>query len=146
MTESRSDASDDRHLAHPRETSHAMLITLILLSVTLAAVAQLTLKHGMNQVTASSGALRFDSDSLRGVVTTPSVWAGLFLFGLSAVVWLAVLSRTSLSFAYPFASLTYVLIVLADRFVLDQEVPGLRYAGVAFIVVGIVLVAQTRHA
>jgi drug/metabolite transporter (DMT)-like permease len=122
-----------------------MLIALILFSVALAAAAQLTLKHGMNQVTASSGALRFEADSLRAVVTTPSVWAGLFLFGLSAVVWLAVLSRTSLSFAYPFASLTYVLIVLADRFVLDQEVPGLRYAGVAFIVVGIVLVAQTRH-
>jgi multidrug transporter EmrE-like cation transporter len=123
-----------------------MLIALILSSVVLAAVAQLTLKHGVDQVTASSGALGVSSESLRDIVTTPAVWAGLLLFGLSAVVWLAVLSRTSLSFAYPFASLTYVLILLADRFVLDQEVPALRYAGVAFIVVGIVLVAQTRHA
>lgn len=123
-----------------------MLIALILFSVTLAAVAQLTLNHGMDQVTASSGALRLSSESFRDVVRTPSVWAGLVLFGLSAIVWLAVLSRTSLSFAYPFASLTYVLILLADRFVLDQEVPALRYAGVAFIVVGIILVAQTRHA
>jgi drug/metabolite transporter (DMT)-like permease len=123
-----------------------MLIALILFSVVLAAVAQLTLKHGVDQVTASSGALGLSSESLRDIVTTPAVWAGLLLFGLSAVVWLAVLSRTSLSFAYPFASLTYVLILLADRFVLDQEVPALRYAGVAFIVVGIVLVAQTRHA
>jgi drug/metabolite transporter (DMT)-like permease len=123
-----------------------MLIALILFSVTLAAVAQLTLKHGMDQVTARSGALRLGSESLREVAATPAVWAGLALFGLSAIVWLAVLSRTSLSFAYPFASLTYVLILLADRFVLEQEVPALRYAGVAFIVVGIVLVAQTRHA
>jgi drug/metabolite transporter (DMT)-like permease len=123
-----------------------MLIALILLSVTLAAVAQLTLKHGMDQVTASTGAPKVDLSSLRDVATTPAVWAGLFLFGLSAMVWLGVLSRTTLSFAYPFASLTYVLILLADRFVLDQEVPALRYAGVAFIVVGIVLVAQTRHA
>ena len=123
-----------------------MLIALILFSVVLAAVAQLTLKHGVDQVTARSGTLQLSSESLRGIVTTPAIWAGLVLFGLSAVVWLAVLSRTSLSFAYPFASLTYVLILMADRFVLDQEVPGLRYAGVAFIVVGIVLVAQTRHA
>jgi drug/metabolite transporter (DMT)-like permease len=147
VTEDRSDATDDgRSSQHPRETSHAMLIALILFSVALAAVAQLTLKHGVDQVTASSGTLQLSSDSLRDVLTTPTVWAGLFLFGLSAVVWLAVLSRTSLSFAYPFASLTYVLILLADRFVLDQDVPGLRYAGVAFIIVGIVLVAQTRHA
>jgi multidrug transporter EmrE-like cation transporter len=136
---------DPNHTA-PKETSHLMLIALILLSVVLAAVAQLTLKHGMNQVAADTGALRFSADSLRDVVTTPAVWVGLALFGLSAVVWLAVLSRASLSFAYPFASLTYVLILLADRFVLDQEITALRYAGVACIVVGIVLVAQTRHA
>jgi drug/metabolite transporter (DMT)-like permease len=123
-----------------------MLIALILLSVALAALAQLTLKHGTDQVTARSGPLRLGSESLQAIVTTPAVWAGLIVFGLSAVVWIVVLSRTSLSFAYPFASLTYVLILMADRFVLDQEVPGLRYAGVAFIVVGIVLVAQTRHA
>lgn len=123
-----------------------MLIALILFSVVLAAVAQLTLKRGVDQVTASSGTLGLNAGSIRDIVTTPAVWAGLVLFGLSAVVWLAVLSRTSLSFAYPFASLTYVLILLADRFVLDQEVPALRYAGVAFIIVGIVLVAQTRHA
>ena len=123
-----------------------MLIALILLSVSLAALAQLTLKHGTDQVTARSGPLQLGAESLRAIVTTPAIWAGLIVFGLSAVVWIVVLSRTSLSFAYPFASLTYVLILMADRFVLDQEVPGLRYAGVAFIVVGIVLVAQTRHA
>jgi drug/metabolite transporter (DMT)-like permease len=123
-----------------------MLIALILFSVVIAAVAQLTLKHGMDQVAEGTGALRVNAESLRDVVTTPAVWAGLALFGLSAVVWLAVLSRASLSFAYPFASLTYVLILLADRFILEQEVHALRYAGVAFIVVGIVLVAQTRHA
>lgn len=129
-----------------REMTHAMLIALILLSVTLAAVAQLTLKYGVDQATSGSGALRFGAESLRNISSTPTVWIGLFLFGLSAVVWLGVLSRTSLSFAYPFASLTYVLILLADRFVLDQEIPALRYAGVAFIMIGIVLVAQTRHA
>ena len=137
--------TDPIHIT-PGETSHLMLIALLLLSVVLAAVAQLTLKHGMDQVAAGTGVLRFDAESVRDVVTTPAVWAGLVLFGFSAAVWLAVLSRASLSFAYPFASLTYVLIVLADRFVLDQEVPALRYTGVVCIVVGIVLVAQTRHA
>lgn len=122
-----------------------MLIALILLSVGLAAVAQLTLKHGMNQVTAKSGALGLSGGSIRTVVATPAVWVGLALFGLSAVVWLAVLSRASLSFAYPFAALTYVLIVLFDKLVLHEDVSGLRWGGVALIVAGIVLVAQTPH-
>jgi drug/metabolite transporter (DMT)-like permease len=123
-----------------------MLIALILVSVTLAAVAQLTLKHGMNQVAASTGALQLTGASLKEVVSTPAVWAGLVLFGLSAFVWLAVLSRASLSFAYPFASLTYVIILVADRFLFHETVPPLRWAGVFFIMVGIVLVAQTGSA
>jgi drug/metabolite transporter (DMT)-like permease len=70
----------------------------------------------------------------------------LFLFGLSALVWLVVLSRASLSFAYPFASLTYVLILVFDRFWLNESVPGLRWAGVALIAAGIFLVSRTPHA
>jgi drug/metabolite transporter (DMT)-like permease len=123
----------------------AMLIGLILFSVLLAAGAQLTLKHGMNEVADNSGALKVSAESFKDVVTTPAVWGGLFLFGLSAIIWLAVLSRVSLSFAYPFASLTYVLILLADKFVLGETIPALRWAGVFCIMVGIVLVAQTPH-
>ncbi|HET6776307.1 MAG TPA: EamA family transporter [Actinomycetota bacterium] len=125
-----------------------MLIALILLSVTLAAVAQLTLKHGMNAVNDDLGPARFglDARSLGALLRTPAVYTGLFLFGLSALVWLVVLSRASLSFAYPFAALTYVLILLFDLFILDETVPPLRWAGVAFIVAGIFLVSRTPHA
>jgi drug/metabolite transporter (DMT)-like permease len=123
-----------------------MLIGLILVSVCLAAVAQLTLKHGVNAATASSGGvLKLETGSLRHVVATPAVWGGLLLFGCSAVAWMLVLSRASLSFAYPFASFTYVLILLADRFVLHEHIPALRWAGVFCIMLGIVLVAQTPH-
>jgi len=124
-----------------------MLIVLILFSVTLAATAQLTLKHGMNLVNHELAPQKFtlNGDSFRVVVAQPYVWGGLFLFGLSALVWLVVLSRASLSFAYPFAALTYVLILLFDQFVLDENVPGLRWAGVALIGVGIILVSQTQH-
>jgi drug/metabolite transporter (DMT)-like permease len=122
-----------------------MLIAMILTSVILAAVAQLTLKHGMNQVKEGFGPVGANAASLRAVGTTLAVWLGLLLFGLSAVVWLAVLSRASLSFAYPFAALTYVLIVMFDRFVLDESVPGLRWGGVALIVAGILLVSRTPH-
>jgi drug/metabolite transporter (DMT)-like permease len=125
-----------------------MLIPLILLSIAVAAVAQLSLKHGMNRVADDLAPSTFSLSgvSLRALVAEPFVWAGLILFGLSALVWLVVLSRASLSFAYPFAALTYVLILVFDRFALDETVPPLRWAGVAFIVVGIFLVSRTPHA
>jgi drug/metabolite transporter (DMT)-like permease len=132
----------------PKEgKKRVMLIGLILLSVGLAALAQLTLKHGMNQVTHAQGgeAAGLNASSLKSIVTNVSVIGGLAIFGISAFVWLLVLSRASLSFAYPFASLSYLMIVLAARFVLHETIPPLRWAGVACIMVGIILVAQTPH-
>jgi glycosyltransferase involved in cell wall biosynthesis/multidrug transporter EmrE-like cation transporter len=125
-----------------------VLIGLILISVALAAVAQLTLKHGMNQVT-SHGDVPLDlgrpAEVLRRVAANVSVWAGLATFVLSAGVWLIVLSKASLSFAYPFASLTYVLILVFDRFVLREPISGLRYAGVALIIAGLLLISRTHQ-
>lgn len=126
-----------------------VLIGLILISVALAATAQLTLKHAMNMVTDHGAAplsLRAPAETVRRVVLNPFVWGGLVTFGLSASVWLIVLSRTTLSFAYPFASLTYVLILVVDRFVLRTPISGLRYAGVALIIGGLVLISRTHHA
>ena len=124
-----------------------MLIGTILLSVTLAAVAQLALKAGMNNVNDELAPVSFglNGSGLRAVASEPFVWLGLALFGISAVVWLLVLSQASLSFAYPFAAVTYVLILLFDHFVLDDPVPGLRWVGVAFIGLGIFLVSRTPH-
>jgi drug/metabolite transporter (DMT)-like permease len=124
-----------------------MLIAMILLSVALAAVAQLTLKTGMNHVNDELAPATFSltGRSLRVLVGQPFVWGGLFLFGVSALVWLVVLSRASLSFAYPFAALTYVSILLFDHFVLNEQVPALRWAGVACIALGIFLISRTPH-
>jgi drug/metabolite transporter (DMT)-like permease len=124
-----------------------MLIAMILLSVGLAAVAQLALKTGMNGVNdeIAPATFGFNGVSMKALVSQPFVWGGLVLFGLSAMVWLVVLSRASLSFAYPFAALTYVMILLFDHFVLEEQVPALRWAGVACIGLGIFLISRTPH-
>jgi drug/metabolite transporter (DMT)-like permease len=79
------------------------------------------------------------------VVREPFIWAGLVLFAVSAGVWIVVLSRVSLSFAYPFAALTYVIILFFDRVILKVDVPGLRWFGVFMIVSGIILISRTPH-
>lgn len=130
-----------------QQKGKAMLIGLILVSVGLAALAQLTLKHGMNQVTRGGVVpleLSEPVETFRRIATNLSVWLGLGTFVVSAGVWLIVLSRAPLSFAYPFASLTYVLILLFDRFVLHQPISGVRYGGVALIVAGLVLISRTH--
>jgi drug/metabolite transporter (DMT)-like permease len=120
-----------------------MTIGLILVSVTLAAVAQVTLKAGMNHVTdANGGQLALNGDSLKQIATQVLVWVGLAIFAVSAVLWLFALSRANLSFAYPFAALGYVIIVIASILFLDEHVQPLTWVGVALIVAGILVVAQ----
>ena len=123
--------------------SRRMTIGLILVSVTLAAVAQVTLKAGMNHVTeASGGQLALNGDSLKQIASQIWVWAGLAIFSVSAVLWLFALSRANLSFAYPFAALGYVIIVIASILFLDEHVQPLTWVGVALIIGGILLIAQ----
>ncbi len=130
------------------------LILVILLSVALAATAQLTLKYGVDRVTQVGPAgevisginLKDPAGSAARVARQPYIWVGLALFGISAALWIVVLSRTQLSFAYPFAALTYVIILVFDRFVLKETVPPLRWVGVFFVITGIVIVSRTPHA
>jgi glycosyltransferase involved in cell wall biosynthesis/uncharacterized membrane protein len=125
-----------------------MLFLMILVSVGLAALAQLTLKHGMTQVTNHNTIpldLKQPVHVARRIAANLSVWAGLGTFVLSAAIWLLVLSRASLSFAYPFASLTYVIILLFDRLALHERVTSIRWMGVAFIVAGILLISRTHQ-
>lgn len=133
----------------PSSSTHTkgdpMNLVLILASVCLAGMAQVTLKIGVDRVTKASGGghIALGGTGLKDLAASPVVWGGLALFGVSAVVWLFALSRVELSFAYPFAALSYVIIVLASLTVLHESVPPLRWAGVALVIAGIVLVART---
>ena len=132
-----------------RRRRKIVLILFILASVALAAIAQLLLKYGVDRVTHNGHSGLVLSQPLASamrVAREPFIWAGLSLFAISATLWMVVLSRVSLSFAYPFAALTYVIILLFDRLVLKVDVPGLRWVGVALIISGIVLISRTPHA
>jgi drug/metabolite transporter (DMT)-like permease len=137
---------DIEHYHPEAKGSPKMLIALILTSVLMTSMAQILLKHGMNQVVDRNNGkpFSFNSQSLRLVATTPWIWVGLALFGFAAILWLMVLSRAALSFAYPFAALTYVVIVVYDAF-RNEPVGALRWSGALLIVAGILLVSRTSH-
>lgn len=119
-------------------------LVLILISVSLGVAGQLCLKAGMDQVgTLSLGGLSSIFSTVVRVITTPLVFLGLACYGVSAAFWLVVLTRLDLSLAYPMLALTYVLIPLAAHFILGEDVPALRWVGIAIVVVGIAVVAQT---
>jgi drug/metabolite transporter (DMT)-like permease len=116
--------------------------TILFCGVLLNALAQL----GLKAATQVSGPLDLSAGSWQRILTvvaTPSLWAALVAYGLSLVVWIFGLSRVPVGQAYPLLSLGYI-INLALAWWLIGEVPNTqRVAGVAVIVVGVVLVARS---
>ncbi|MDD3776890.1 MAG: EamA family transporter [Actinomycetota bacterium] len=123
--------------------SLAKSVTLILISVAIAVGGQILLKIGMNRI----GALDFNGlGSLvrlfLAVIKSPIVIIGLFLYVISAALWLIVLSAVDLSFAYPFIGLTYVFVLVLSKFILKEDVNPLRWAGAAIITVGVIVISR----
>lgn len=120
---------------------NARLLLLILASVSLSALAQLTLKLGTAGLAGdrSQGAGR----ELWGLATSPLVIGGLALYGIGAVLWLFVLGRAQLSLAYPFVGLGFILTMLAGALVLGEGLSIARIAGTLMIAAGCVLVARS---
>lgn len=117
----------------------ALIATSILTSV----AGQTVIKLG---VTAPATAERMEAGLLglvMAIFTSPLLLAGLLLYGIGALAWIAVLSRLNLSVAYPFLALNFVLIALVSHFFLGEEIPVLRWIGIGCIVVGILVVARS---
>jgi len=134
---------------------------LILLFIFLGVVGQYLFKGGMSQDEARAlmGALgqdlwRVSQGQMQGVWTgflhilwlllQPQIFLGLGAYVLSTACWLAVLSKTDLSFAYPMLSLGYVAVLLIGWLSFGEVVSLLRWLGVVLICVGIVAIYSER--
>ena len=60
------------------------------------------------------------------LLTSPLVLLGLAVFGLSAIVWLFVLSKIAFSHAYPFVALGIVVTVAAGGSCSESRFPRSR--------------------
>ena len=116
---------------------------LILLSVTLSATAQITLKLGMSspfiqQAIASDSVFSIFSS----ILTNWFVMAGLTLYFASAAVWLFVLAKVEVSFAYPFVGLGFILTMLLAYLINGEALSVAKIVGTLCIAVGIAFIAQ----
>lgn len=122
-------------------TSGIISIVLVVVSVGFAVAGQLTLKAAMDHIGRIGGAqLAEPMETIGRAAREPRLWAGLFLFGISSLFWLVVLSRVPLSVAYPFVGISYVFVVGFARFVLHENVPASRWLGVAVVALGIAII------
>ena len=111
-------------------------VLLLLMSVISASLGQVFFKKGVlviGEVTLKRSVI----GGLSKLVFQPLVFSGLILYVVSTILWLVALSKTTLSFAYPFTALTFVLVMLSARIVFQESIPAWRYLGFLLIGLGI---------
>jgi drug/metabolite transporter (DMT)-like permease len=120
-----------------------LTVIYILISVLGSAAGQVLLKRGMG----SMGPLTLTTGQLPGMLlrmgTNPFVVGGLAVYVGGTVFWLIALSRVDLSYAYPFASLSYVLMLLASWRLFGEDVSVLRIAGSLVVILGVLIISRS---
>jgi drug/metabolite transporter (DMT)-like permease len=69
---------------------------------------------------------------------------GLLAWAGSTALWVVVLNRADLSYAYMLGSLNYVLVPLAAHYLFGETLSTARLAGMALIVAGVLVVLYER--
>lgn len=117
---------------------------LILFSVCLSAFSQVILRYGMTRPAIIDAMNAGGISTAIEIARSPFVVLGLGAYGAGAVVWLFVLSRIPVSFAYPFVALGIVLTTVVGATILSERVSLTSSLGVMMIVAGIGMVALGR--
>ena len=109
---------------------------LCLLNTVLMATGQMLFKYG------SSG------KSITGVIDiikllfSPIVLLALCLYGGTTILWLYILSKTPMSFAYPIQALAFPIVLIASMFLFHEPIPAMRWIGVFIIIVGVFIATR----
>jgi drug/metabolite transporter (DMT)-like permease len=112
---------------------------VVLLAVALLGTSQVLQKLGATRRLSGRRAPKEWAAALLSV----EILGAVFCILAGTALWLLVLYRMDVSRAFPFLSLTSVVVVAASRVLLAERVPLHRWLGVALIAAGIGLVAST---
>lgn len=114
------------------------LLPLAIIQSLLLTAGQVTLKISLQQM----GAFRWTWRFFAGAFT--NVWFALcgLSFAAASLLWMYMIKHYPLSMAYPTISLSYVMGMLAAVFVFHEQVPVVRWVGVALIMAGVLLIVQ----
>jgi multidrug transporter EmrE-like cation transporter len=118
------------------------IFPLLLLGVLFNALAQLLLKEGMSRI----GYFAFSFENLipisAQVATNVFILLGLLSYVGSLVLWLLVLSRVPVSYAYPMLSIGYIINLVAAHYWFQEEVSFNKVMGILIIIGGVYLLSR----
>jgi len=120
------------------------VVLVIALATLSGAVGQILLRRGMQIVgpLTTYAPLELLSYFLKAL-TQPHVIGGTVLSGVMYFCLLAALSWTDVTVAFPLTALEYGFAALLAVAILKEVVPPLRWAGIALVILGVILISAS---
>jgi multidrug transporter EmrE-like cation transporter len=120
-------------------------LLLALSAPVIGTIGQLLLKHVMKGIgpvgSAELGSVGRIVFKLAG---DPIFMAAVALYGIGFVVWLIVLSKLELSYAYPLLALSYCLVPALSQYFFGEHVSAMRWIGIGLIALGVGVVGMSK--
>lgn len=76
------------------------------------------------------------------IVFDPFIFSGLVATFASGLFWMATMTKLDISFAYPFTSLGFILVLLFSWLLLGETMNSYKVIGVLFIMLGIAITSR----
>ncbi len=118
-------------------------ISVILASVLLNCAAQICMKKGMMEVGEVIGGIQGFVSMIPSMLSNLYLWIAAGLYVISMALWLIVLSRVEVSYAYPFLSIGYVLSAVVAYVAFHENVTPVRALGILIICIGVVMISRS---
>lgn len=114
---------------------------LLSLVIILNVLGHVFLKAGMNKIGAISPSVLLND--FTKIFSTPFIFVGLISYVASMAMYMVVLSRTHLSYAYPVLNSTaFVLIVLISWQIFREPFTTFKWLGIVMIFGGVLLISK----
>jgi multidrug transporter EmrE-like cation transporter len=114
----------------------------ILATILLTVFGQLTLKWRIRSFGPMPDQFIGKFSYFSGLLLDPVILSGFAAAFLASITWMAAMTRFELSYAYPFMSLNFVLVLLLSTTLFGEPVTAAKLAGCALIVVGTFVAAR----
>lgn len=138
-------------------------LLMLLFAISLGVIGQINLKQGMIHVNKvieeknpelNQPVPQINKNPMERIVKkavtllwhaflTWKILLGIVCYALSMLIWLLILSRVDLSFAYPMLGVSYVLVVTSSWLILGEHISVMRWIGTFIICIGVTLAARS---
>jgi multidrug transporter EmrE-like cation transporter len=122
--------------------SKGLAIACVALTIALTVYGQLILKWQVLQAGSFPSDPAGRAEFLLRLLINPWVLSVFAAAALAAVSWIAAMTRFELSAAYPFISLTFVLVLILSSVFFDEAITPAKTIGVGLILAGLVAASQ----